>query len=304
MLQIPRITSNFISEGFNKTLDHVALFKPDIALNFHYPDCVFFTLLMELKNPKHILDLGSYFGMLPILTEKLHSLYGENKKFNWTLIDNCSYVKELANFTKGTGELSGKFLKQFHLNSWKLANIMPFKQQMFEVHGEYCVPPTTPEEFFIFWEKFTTFYKIDNPPYREMYDSLKSIPDQRKFDLVLFDLAADGFEENQVIFQNLVDNYITDDAIIVMDDIYPKHPRGMALFQWIIDTTGFLPVAFSTNKVALIKKQFKDKFMFTTVMDAGLRANGSFTYAVPQEHFNFFFHTAYKWGDFLDLKAN
>jgi hypothetical protein len=303
MLNIPRITENFIWQGF-KTIDRSSLYEPDIALNFHYPDCVFFALLMEAHNPKHILDLGSYFGMLPILTEQLHTLYGDNKKFNWTLIDNCTYVKELANFIRGHDMFSGKFLKKFHLDTWKLENINPEKQQMFEVHGKYCVPPSTVEEFVIFWQKFTTFYKIDNPPHREMYVSLKSIPGQRKFDLVMFDLAADSFEENQEIFQDLTTNYINDNAIIVMDDIYPKHPRGMALFQWIIDTTNFLPVAFSTNKVALMQKQFKDEFMFTKVMDRGLRGNGSYSHAVPQKYFNFFFHKAYKWDNFLDLKAN
>ena len=303
MLQIPRITANYVWQGFNNTIDQTALFKPDIALNFHYPDCAFFALLMELKNPKHILDLGSYFGLLPILTENLHTLYGEDKKFNWTLIDNCSYVKELADFTRGNGALSGKFLKQFHLNSWKLENINPEKQKMFEVHGGYCVPPSTPEEFTTFWEKFTSHYKIKNP-YKEMYSGLKSIPDQRKFDLVMFDLASESFEENLEIFQDLVNNYMTDDAIIVMDDIYPKHPRGMALFQWIIDNTDFVPLAFSTNKIAIQQKQFKNEFMFTTVMNADLRANGSFTHDVPQKYFNFFFHNAYKWGDFLNLRAN
>jgi hypothetical protein len=303
MLQIPRITSKFISEGFNNTIDQIALFEPDIALNFHYPDCVLFALLIELKNPKHILDLGSYFGMLPLLTEHLHALYGDNKKFNWTLVDNCSYVKELTNFIKGDVKFSGRFLKQFHVDTWNIKNVKPWKQQMFEIHGEYCVPPSTPEEFATFWEKFTSYYKIGNP-YKEMYNSLTSIPSQRKFDLVMFDLAAESFEENLEIFQDLLDNYITDDAIIVMDDIYPKHPRGMALFQWIIDNTDFIPLAFSTNKIAIQQKQFKNEFMFTTVMNAGLRANGSFTHAIPQEHFNFFFHKAYKWGDFLNLRAN
>lgn len=302
MLQVPRITSKFITEGFNNTLDQVALFEPDIALNFHYPDCVFFALLLELKNPKHVLDLGSYFGMLPVLTEHLHALYGDNKKFNWTLVDNCTYVKELADFIRGNGTLSGRFLKEFQVNTWKVENIKPDKQQMFEIQGNYCVPPSTPEEFATFWEKFTTYYELGNP-YKEMYDSLSSIPDKRKFDLVMFDLAA-GSEQNFEIFQNLINNHINDDAIIVMDDIYPKHPGGMALFQWIIDTTDFIPLAFSTNKIAIQRKQFKDKFMFTTVMDTGHRANGSFRQAITQPYFNFFFQKTYKWGDFLDLRAN
>lgn len=302
MLQIPKITDNFVWKGF-KTLDHGDLFEPDIALNFHYPDCAFFALLMEIKNPKYILDLGSYFGMLPILTEQLHTLYGDNKKFNWTLIDNCLYVKELAEFVKGTGEFSGRFLRQLHLDTWKLENIKPWKQAMFEISGEYCVPPSTPDEFVKFWEKFTEYYKLGNP-YKEMYDSLESIPDQRKFDLVMFDLAADGFEENLEIFQNLVANYINEDAIIVMDDILPRHPRGFALFQWIIDNTDFSPVAFSTNKIAIQKKQFKDDFMFNKVVNGGYRADGSLTQALPQKYFNFFIHKAYKWGEYLNLKAN
>lgn len=302
MLQIPKITENHILKGF-KTLDRVALVEPDISLNFHYPDCAFFALLMELKNPKHILDLGSYFGLLPILTEHLHTLYGDNKKFNWTLVDNCLYVKELANFIKETGTLSGKFLGQSHLDTWKLQNIKANKQHLFETYGEYCVPPSSPEEFAVFWEKFSLHYNLNNP-YKEMYNGLESIPAQRKFDLVMFDLSADGFEQNLEIFQNLVTNYINNDAIIVMDDVLPRHPRGMALFQWIIDNTDFLPLAFSTNKIALQRVQFKQDFMFTTVTNAGFRADGSLTRAIPQKYFNFFFQHAYKWGEYLNLKAN
>lgn len=301
MLQIPKITDNFVWQGF-KTLDHIGLFEPDIALNFHYPDCAFFALLMEIKNPKHILDLGSYFGMLPILSEQLHTLYGDNKKFNWTLIDNCLYVKELADFVRGKGEFSNRWLRNYHLKTWRLENIKPWKQRLFEVHGEYCVPPSTPEEFNVFWEKFTSYYKLGNPA-KEMYSSLASIPDQRKFDLVMFDLAADGFEQNQEIFLDLTANYINHDAIIVMDDILPRHPRGFALFQWIIDNTEFKPLAFSTNKIALQRNQYKSDFM-TLTENAGYRANGSFDNANPQQYFNFFFHNAYKWGDYLNLRAN
>lgn len=302
MLQIPKITDNFLWQGF-KTLDHVALFEPDIALNFHYPDCAFFALLMEIKNPTHILDLGSYFGLLPILTEHLHALYGDNKKFNWTLIDNCTYVKELSNFIRGNEAFSGRYLRQQHLNTWKLENIKHWKQEMFEIQGEYCVPPSTPDEFILFWEKFTSYYELGNPS-KDMYDSLSSIPDDRKFDMVMFDLAADGFEQNQEIFINLTDNYINDDAIIVMDDILPRHPRGLALFQWIIDNTEFLPIAFSTNKIALQRNKYRNDFMFNKVEPMGYRANGSFEHATPQKYFNFFFHKAYKWGNYLNLRAN
>lgn len=298
MLQIPRITESYIQLGL-KNLDQVALFKPDIGLNFHYPDCAFFALLMELKNPKHILDLGSYFGLLPILTEHLHSMYGEGKKFDWTLIDNCSYVKELADYIKGNGDFNGRFLNSKHLETWKVSNLTPWKKDMFELHGEYCVPPATPEEFYLFWEKFTSYYKMGNPK-KEMYVSLNDIPSKKKFDLVMFDLAAEAYDNNLEMFNTLVNEHINEDAIIVMDDILPRHPRAMSMFYYIIDYTEFVPVAFSTNKIAIQRKQFKEEFIFNTTANSGLRAEGM----AIQPYFNFYFHKSYKWGDYLNLRAN
>lgn len=301
MLQIPRITDNYIIKGF-RTLDYFSLNEPDIGLNFHYPDCAFFTLLMEIKKPKHILDLGSYFGLLPILTEELYKLYGDGKKFHWTLIDNCSYVKELADFIRGDGTFSGIYLRDYHLKTWKIENMKLYKSAMFEKHGEYCVPPSTPAEFYGFWEKFTTYYKLDNP-HKEMYTGFSSIPFQRKFDLVMFDLAAENFDENLDMWTILTEKYINDDAIIVMDDIIPRHPRAMSLFLYLMDKTDFSPVAFSTNKIAMMRKDFHDKFIFTDTLEAGLRAEGLPTRDVPQPYFNFYQHHSYKWGNYLNLRA-
>lgn len=302
MLNIPRITSNFVIQGF-KTLDHYALFEPDIGLNFHYPDCAFFALLMEIKNPKQILDLGSYFGLLPILSEQLHKLYGDGKKFNWTLIDNCSYVKELSDYIRGDGAFTGIHLREQHLETWKIKNIKPYKASMFEQQGEYCIPPSTPNEFHVFWEKFTRYFQLDNPT-KEMYTGFSSVPFNKKFDLVMFDLAAEAFDTNLEMWNILTEKYIQDDAIIVMDDILPRHPRAMSLFFYILENTDFSPVAFSTNKIAMQRKDFHDKFIFTDTQNAGLRAMGTPTRDIQQPYFNFYFHHSYKWGNYLNLRAN
>ena len=301
MLQIPKITERYISQGF-KTIDQKALLEPNIGLNFFYPDCVMFALLLDIQNPSRVLDLGSYFGLLPILSEQLHKLYGEGKKFQWTLIDNCSYVKELADFIQGRGPFTGIHLKNRHLETWKLENIEEEKQHFFKKTDQYCIPPYTPEEFHAFWKKFTEHFKLDNPN-KEMYTGFDTMPADRKFELAMFDLASENFEVNKMMFETLVKDYASDDIIIVMDDISPQHPNSMALFNYILDTTDFLPLAFSTNKIAIQRKEFKEDFIFNKTAKAGHRGRGLPTKDVPQPYFNFFFRSAYKWGDYLNLGA-
>ncbi len=301
MLQIPKITENYISQGF-KTIDQTALLEPNMGLNFFYPDCVMFALLLDIQNPTRVLDLGSYFGLLPILTEQLHKLYGTGKKFQWTLIDNCSYVKELSDFIKGQGPFTGAHLKNRHLETWKLENIKKEKQHFFESTDRYCIPPSTPEEFHIFWKKFTDHHKFDNPN-KEMFTGFDTMPKDRKFELAMFDLSSENFDVNKRMFELLVNEYGSDDIIVVMDDISPQHPNSMALFNYILDTTDFLPLAFSTNKIAIQRKKFKDNFIFKRTVEAGHHGLGSPTKDIPQTYFNFFFRSAYKWGDYLNLGA-
>jgi hypothetical protein len=302
MLRIPRITEAYIKDGL-KNVDYSAIFEPSIGLNFHYPDCAFFALLMEIQDPKHILDLGSYFGLLPIMSEHLHKLYGSGKKFQWTLVDNCSYVKELADYILTNKEMSGKFLTQRHVETWKLSKVDISKQHLFEHHDTFCVPPTTPDEFYTYWDKFTKLYGIDNPS-MEMYTNLSEVGTDKKFSLVMFDLASESFKENILIFRDLIKNYTSDNVIVVLDDIDAKHPMGMAMFNFILDTTDFVPVAFSTGKVAIQRADFKKDFIFTKTVDAELRAIGRYGRNVSQSHFNFFFRETYKWGDYLDMCAN
>lgn len=302
MLKIPRITANYIRRGFNNfdDLDDNPLTVPDISLNFHYPDCVMFALLMEIKKPKNILDFGSYFGLLPILSEHLFKLYGNGQKFNWTLVDDCSYVKELAYFIKRQGNLSNTLLTNQHVETWKISNMPLHKSAMFEQHGEYCVPPTTPEEFYKFWAEFTNYYRLDNPS-KSMFTNLELVPSECKFDLVMFDLAAENYDVNLEMWKTLTNNYINDDAIVVMDDVLPRHPKAMSLFLHILDTTEFSPVAFSAGKIAMMKKQHKEEFI-NKVNQAGLIAKSNAVSA--QEYFNFFVNNTYKWGTYLNLKAN
>jgi hypothetical protein len=280
----------------------VALFEPDIALNFQFVDCALFALLMEAKNPTHILDVGSYFGMLPILSEQLHWMYGDQKKFNWTLVDDCSYVKEIANYFKGIGEFSGTNLRATHRDTFLVKNTKQWKQVMFEIHGDYCIPPVSPSEFNLFWDKFTNYYKLQRPSI-EMHTALDSIPAGRKFDLVMFDLAAESYDTNLLMFQRLLE-IVSDDAIIVMDDLNPAHPKAMALFQYIIDTTDFSPLAFSNNKIAIQRKKYKQDFIFTTIVNAGLYGVGEQMKVTEAPYYMFFRQYGYKWEDYIVVRPN
>ena len=69
-LLIPRLTKEYIRDGM-KVLNYYTFYEPEVVLNFNYPDVVLFALLAHVKKPKNILDLGSFFGLLPFAVEEI-----------------------------------------------------------------------------------------------------------------------------------------------------------------------------------------------------------------------------------------
>ena len=297
-LVIPRLLEEYIRDGF-KTLDWHAFYEPDTVLNFHYPDTVLFALLAHVKKPKHILDLGSFFGMMPFIVEEIFRSSGSYQQFNWTLVDTCLYTKELANAINNNTPISGRYLNQKHFDAWREESVPPWKERFLKKSGNFFVPPSNPHEFRIYWFRFAAHYGIPMPS-MTMFESIEEVKDT-KFDLVHFDLTAGASELNKNMFNYIIQHKLNDDGIIVFDDMRPQHPKMLLFFQYILATSDFRPIAFSTGKIAMMRKQHKSPFI-GNVDSAGLRQ----VIHTRDSHFSFALDDGEEtdWGDFLDLRTN
>ena len=66
--------------------------------------------------------------------------------------------------------------------------------------------------------------------------------------------------------------------IIVLDDITPKHPNMMALFEYIMKEFNYSPVAFSPGKIAVIHPEQKESFLLLVknhIIIESLKVNGA-----------------------------
>ena len=300
-LVIPRLTEEYIRDGL-KSLDWYTLYAPDVVLNFHWPDAVLFTLLAHVKKPKHILDLGSYFGILPFVVEEISRINNCPESFDWTLIDSCLFTKELAAVVKGEITLSSHYLNNYHLNTWHCRGTgQSWKENvLFKRIGNYYLPPSTPLEFENYWSSLATHYKIPKPSMR-MFESIEEVQDT-KFDLVHFDLAAGDYQVNKEMFNLISVHKLNNGGIIVFDDMRPQHPNMLLLFQYILATSDFRPIAFSTGKIAMMRKKYKAEFILN-VENAGLR---EINLQYRDNYYSFAVNGGRdtEWGDFLDLRAN
>lgn len=297
-LVIPRLTEEYIRDGF-KSLDWHAFYEPDTVLNFHYPDVVLFALLAHVKQPKHILDLGSFFGMLPFIVEEIYRSSNSTERFNWKLVDNCLYTKELAEAINNNTPISARYLSQKHFRAWHEDVVVGWKINLFQKVGNYYLPPSNPLEFDRHWFRLSLQYNIPMP-YMSMVESIEEVKDT-KFDLVHFDLTAGSSALNRSMFEHVIKHNLNDDGIIVFDDIRPQHPKMLLFFQYILSTSDFRPVAFSTGKIAMMRKAHKPLFMFN-VEKAGLKQ----VKYTRDDYFSFQFLDGEEtdWGDFMDLRTN
>jgi hypothetical protein len=296
---IPRLTREYIRDGF-KTLDYYTLYEPELALNFHYPDAVLFSLLAHVKKPQDVLDLGSYFGMFPFVIEEIYRVANNDARFKWTLVDNCLYTKELAGAIKNNTGLSNRWLNQSHLDGWHVDNVPEWKRRcFFSKEGDYYLPPSNPAEFYGFWHRISAFYNIQKPTV-SMLESVEELQN-RKFDLLHFDLTAGAYELNKSMFETIVKNNLNNDSIIVFDDMTPRHPNMLLLFQYILASSDFRPIAFSTGKIAMMRKQYKPDFIYK-VGQAGLMEINH----TRDSYYSFQQNPGRDsdWGDYLDIRGN
>ena len=279
ILRIPKSKDIHFQNGFDESYYH-ALFKPTRMLGYSndqiYLDSVLIAMLIHAKQSKKVLDLGSYFGMLAFVVEDLHTHSNINSEIEWILVDNCMYIKELYQHIRGEVELSGVFLPMGQIDEWKKNKVSQNTQTLFDSHGEFCLPPVNAEQFQQYWKNLANNYLNIKCPNMTMYEDLNLLNDQ-KFDFVIFDLSAGQYENNLEMFSKLQE-YITEETIIVLDDITPKHPNMMALFEYIMKEFNYSPVAFSPGKIAVIHPEQKESFLLLVknhIIIESLKVNGA-----------------------------
>lgn len=299
ILKIPKLKSSFIKNGFDK-LHYNALFEPTRILGSStdqiYLDSVLVTLLSHAKQSKSVLDLGSYFGMLPFVVEDLYRRAGATSDIKWSLVDNCTYVKELHQHLIGETPLSGNYMSAIHSAEWAKDKIQSPTRNLFSSNNEYCLPPINAEQFQQYWEKLATDYLGIKSPDMTMYEDLNLLEGQ-KFDFVIFDLSAGQFRNSIDVFSKLQE-YVTDDVVILIDDVSVAHPETMALFHYIMEAFDYIPVAFSPGKVAVMHPAHKEKFM--------LQAESYITVNemnIDLPDFYCYFKTNEVWGSYFQLKT-
>ena len=277
------------------------LHAPRLLLNYEYNDIAFFTLLAYIKKPGNILDLGSYTGFLPFLVERLALLSNSPQQYNWTLVDDSRYLKELKSSILSNSPLSGKGLKEIHKTSWLKNRVPPFMGSILSEHDDYYLPPAGPDELSGFWQKFSSNANIAQPQ-MSMYENLENLPSDLKFDLVHFDLAA-GNPENVEVFNYLHQHYLNEDSIIVFDDVEIAHPKMFLFFLDIIEKTDYSPVAIGMQKIAVMNRAHKDAFINIT-NQVGLIDFGPDPFRNKiNEPYRFFPETSERWGPYLNLRA-
>ena len=297
ILKIPKLKTALIKNGLNK-LHYHALFEPTRMLgsnNDHlYLDSVLITMLSHAKQSKKILDLGSYFGMLPFFVEDLYRVSNTPNEIEWTLVDNCLYLIEMHNYLKGEAPLSNNFLSIAHSVEWQKDNIPLRTQALFDSTDTHCLPPINSIQFQQYWEKLATTYLDVKCPNMKMYEALDQL-DGEKFDFASFDLSAGLYKNSKDMFSKMLP-HVTDDAIIVIDDVAPTHPEAMAFFNHIMKDYNFVPVAFSPGKVAVMQLKYKE--LFLQQVDKQVIIN---EIEVDESNYYFSFRENEIWGSYLKL---
>jgi hypothetical protein len=121
-----------------------------------------------------------------------------------------------------------------------------------------------------------------------------------KVDLVHFDLTAGSYELCVSMIHILLERHLTNDAIIVFDDMLPRHPKMLLFFQYLLRETNLKPVAFSTGKIAMMDSAHKDAFI-QKARDAELVDPDN----DKEPYFSFLVENVPNgWGDHLNLRAN
>lgn len=234
------------------------LLNPSLQLNDGIKtslfDNLFFAQLLHATKSKNILDFGCYVGMLAVMVEELlqQGKSDMQQYANWTLIDNFSFLKDIkSNIADSTVFQFGNTLK--HAPSWKTALADKSKSNFIKQI------PTTPGELHEFLINLIAYSKSPMPVIQLVDSSLNSIND-KKFDMISFDLRASEFSPNFELLVQCVTDQLNDFGIVILDDVKTVHPNQLAIFMSILDSYQVFPLAFGTGKIALIKcKSMKDK---------------------------------------------
>ncbi len=224
-----------------------------------YLNNVVFAQLTHLFQPNTLLDLGCYYGALPMMVEDLLELVSSDHcgKTQWYLVDDFSFFK---------------LTKQHNLN------YDPNNPHLSDVIRDFCGSVRNPSARGVLKE-----FPIPTDPkmlesvirgvatkFQALYPNIVQITENvadlagTKFDFVSFDLSASNFQNNLAILKLLVKDFLNKNAVIAVDDIAAEHPSQLALFLEAIQDLNLQFIGVAGKTTLLSNVDIKEKHDFIT----------------------------------------
>lgn len=250
-INMPRLGSKLGYPSYPES----AIFSPVLQLSENrrqgHHDTVFMAQLIHAWQPRNILDLGCYTGMLGAFVEDLLRDCGSDhaSHSSWTLVDNFDFLRDLRN------GLNDPAHKCFGLNEL----LKPVWQEAMTAKHYMTLPPETPEQLLEFISAIVKAHAGVMPEIGSINTGISQVTG--KYDFVIYDLYGANYTFETA--KHVVNNLVLDQGLIVFDDMKPRWPQQMAMFVNIVNTLPVIPVAFNSAKVAMIKttREFKEALL-------------------------------------------
>lgn len=219
-----------------------------------YLNNVVFAQLTHLFQPKSFLDLGCYYGALPMMVEDLLELAASDHsgKTQWYLVDNFSFFKETKKHNQ---------------------NYNPNDPWLSEVARDFCdsvrnpkAPgilknfpiPTDPTQLESVLRGVADRFKAPYPNIVQIAEDVRHLNDI-KFDLVSFDLSANSFANNFAMLELLVNGFLNKNAVIAIDDIAAEHPSQLVLFLEAVQSLNLQLIGVAGKTTLMSNVDIKEK---------------------------------------------
>ncbi len=222
------------------------------GIGLTYLNNVAFAELVHLFQPRSFLDFGCYLGGLSLMVEDLLKAVNSDHqmKTHWYLVDDFSFLKIIDQHNKNFNPADPL------LPAWVVDYCQCVRDPKSNGVVKKHTLPTTPEMLKDFVNYVCNYFGAPKPNIVNIGDSLDSV-ENIKFDMISYDLEAELFDE--ALLERLITAHLTDNGIIILDDVSPEHPAQLLTFLHLVEKFQLSLLAVAGKKVALTKLNNKDK---------------------------------------------
>ena len=173
-------------------------------------------------------------------------------KTQWYLFDNFSFLKEIVWIDENFEEWMKT--KEAHLKTWRY-HASHLRDHKSTGLLKNLPIPTNPQALRDFLKLLTAKCSAPCPDIRSIDDDLGAL-DDKKFDMISFDLSADQYLQNRKMLRHLVEKNLAAGGIIALDDVAAVHQGQLLLFLDAVTEMDLAPVAVAGDKVFLQKNSW------------------------------------------------